>query len=56
MTKLLLGAAALAFAASAGVSRFNPNSDFLTWALVIIGSVLVGAVIASIRKDDDDGA
>jgi hypothetical protein len=48
MTRLLLITAAAAFAASAGVSRFNPHNDFLTWSLAIIGAVLIGAAIASI--------
>jgi hypothetical protein len=47
MIRLLLVSAAAAFAAAGGVSRFNSRSDFLTWSLVIIGAVLVGAAIAS---------
>ena len=54
VTQRLLIAAAAAFAAAAGVSRFDPRSDFLTWAMVLTGCVLVGAALASLVHDHHD--
>jgi hypothetical protein len=45
-----LGASAAAFAAAAGVSRFQPNADLVTWALLFAGAILLGVAIAA-RQD-----